>query len=69
MTKTRHILVYRYEYWDASAKRLRMSDAFATFDAILKGFATPLLGTAKVAPNAEIFRELAGTVCLRDDVG
>ena len=58
MKKTRHILVYRYEFWDVSSNQMRVSDTFATFDAILKGFATPLLDTGKLVPNAEIFREL-----------
>jgi hypothetical protein len=62
MKKTLNILVYRYEYWDVATNQMRVSDTFATFDAILKGFARPLLDTAKMAPNTEIFRELVGVL-------
>ena len=56
------MLVYRYEYWDESTNSLRISDTHATFDAIIKGLGVPLLDTAKVAPNTEIFHELIGTL-------
>ena len=54
------MLVYRYEYWDEKTNSLRISEAHATFDAIMKGLGVPLLDTAMVAPNTEIFHELLG---------
>jgi len=54
------MLVYQYEYWDDASNKLRISDAHATFDAIMKGLGVPLLHTAMVAPNTEIFHELIG---------
>jgi len=62
MHKTKHMLVYKYEYWDEKTGTLRISDTHATFDAIMKGLGVPLLDTAMVAPNTEIFHELIGTL-------
>ncbi len=62
MQKTKHMLVYKYEYWDEKTNTLRISDTHATFDAIIKGLGVPLLDTAKIAPNTEIFHELIGTL-------
>jgi hypothetical protein len=56
------MLVYKYEYWDDKTNTLRISDTHATFDAIIKGLGVPLLDTAKIAPNTEIFHELIGTL-------
>jgi len=58
--KTRNLLVYKYEYWDEKSNSLRISDTYASFDAIMKGLGVPLLDTAKVAPNTGIFHELIG---------
>jgi len=62
MQKTKHMLVYKYEYWDEKTGTLRTSDTHATFDAIMNGLGVPLLDTAMVAPNTEIFHELIGTL-------
>jgi hypothetical protein len=62
--KSKHMLVYQYEYWDEASNTLRISDTHATFDAIMKGLGVPLLQTAKVAPNTEIFHELIPTTRL-----
>lgn len=60
MKKTKHMLVYKYEFWDEAANKMRISEAYATFDAIMNGLGVPLLDTAMVAPNTEIFHELIG---------
>ncbi|MGZ5037814.1 MAG: hypothetical protein ACXWG1_12930 [Usitatibacter sp.] len=57
MRKTRNLMVYRYEYWDVSNACVRISDTYATLDAIMKGMGIPLLHTGKVMPRAEIFHE------------
>ena len=62
MKKTKHMLVYKYEYWDEKTNTLRISDTHATFDAIIKGLGVPLLDTAMVAPNTGIFHELIGGI-------
>jgi hypothetical protein len=56
------MLVYKYEYWDEKTNSLRVSDTHATFDAIMKGLGVPLLHTALIAPNTEIFHELVATL-------
>ena len=58
MRKTRHLLVYRYEFWDEKRNSMRESETYATLDAILNGMGLPLLYTAKVVPRAGVFREL-----------
>jgi hypothetical protein len=60
MKKTKNILVYRYEYWDVATGSARVSESFATFDAILRGFARPIPATAKMVVNTGIFHELVG---------
>jgi len=57
--KTRHLLVYRYKFWDAPSNEVRVSDTYSTFDAIVRGFGMPLPETAKLVPNTEIFHSLA----------
>jgi len=57
MRKTKHLLVYRYEFWDEKRRQMRESQTYATLDAILGGMGIPLLYTAKVVPRAGVFRE------------
>ena len=59
-TKTKNMLVYRYEYWDEKANTMVASDTYATLDAILGGLGIPLLYTAKVVPRSGIYHELVG---------
>ncbi|HLX24134.1 MAG TPA: hypothetical protein VKR38_12360 [Usitatibacter sp.] len=49
--KTRHLLVYRYKFWDTVSNEARVSDTYSTFDAIVKGLGVPILDTAIVVPN------------------
>ncbi len=63
--KTRNLLVYRYKFWDAASKEVRVSETFSTFDAIVRGLGMPLLDTAKVVPNSEKVRAL---LCLQDSL-
>ena len=58
MAKTKHLMVYRYEYWDEARNLMRTSDTYATLDAIIKGLGIPLLYTGKVAPRVDIFHQL-----------
>jgi len=51
MARTRHLLVYRYEYWDERSARVLISERFATLDSIKKGLGIPLLHTAKIVPR------------------
>ena len=59
-TKTRNMLVYRYEFWDEKRGMIRESDTFATLDAILQGLGIPLIHTGKVVPRCGIYHELVG---------
>ncbi len=57
-TKTRHLLVYRYEFWDEKAHSMRTSETYATLDAIVKGSGIPLIETGMVAPRCGVYHEL-----------
>jgi hypothetical protein len=60
ITKTRDMLVYRYEFWDERRGMIRESDTFATLDAILQGLGIPLMHSGKVVPGSGIYHELVG---------
>jgi len=64
--KTRHLLVYRYKFWDPVANEVRESQAYSTFDAIMRGLGLPLLDTAMVVPNTEKVQAL---LALQDSLG
>jgi len=53
-TKTRNLLVYRYEFWDEQRQSMRTSETYATLDAILKGLGIPLLDTTQIHARAII---------------
>lgn len=57
-TKTRNLLVYRYEFWDEQAQAMRASETYATLDAIVKGLGIPLLDTGMVARRSGVYHEL-----------
>ena len=57
-TKTRNLLVYRYEFWDEERQSMRTSETYATLDAIVKGLGIPLLDTGMVAPRCGVYHEL-----------
>jgi hypothetical protein len=57
-TKTKHLLVYRYEFWDDRQQQIRASETYATLDAILGGLGIPLMHTGKVVPRCGVYHEL-----------
>jgi hypothetical protein len=67
-TKTRNMLVYRYEFWDEQREMIRESDTFATLDAILQGLGIPLMHTGKVVPRCGVYRELIGRLSRAQDL-
>jgi hypothetical protein len=57
-TKTKNLLVYRYEFFDERQQKIRTSETYATLDAILAGLGIPLMDSAKVVQRCAVYHEL-----------
>lgn len=62
-SKTRNLLVYKYEFWDEKSRSMRASETYATLDAIVKGGVIPLIESGMVAKRCGIYHELVESPC------